>query len=214
MYFIDRIRRRLWHEMNPFFCNRFILPYYRRRFNNPEVTILSNNCLGGCLAHDLGIRFNSPTVNLWMSPKDFIKLCPNVRLYMAGQLCFIKLPDFRGGYPIAKLEDITIYFQHYHTEEEARMKWQERCKRINYDDIRCIMIERDGCTLEDLCDFSDLPFPTAALVHNKKEGMPNTHIIRGFEHDDEVGNIMLFRPRSYLGHKFYDDFDFVSFLNK
>ena len=49
----------------------------RARFHNPDVSILSMNCIGGVLAHDLGIRFNSPTVNLYMRAEDFIRFCEN-----------------------------------------------------------------------------------------------------------------------------------------
>lgn len=215
MNIISRIKNKLWYELNPFFRERIILPYRRNRFNNPDVTILSSNCLGGCIAHDLNLRFNSPTVNLWMTPKDFIRFCSDLRTYTQSELQFIELEGFRGGgYPVAKLNDVTIYFQHYHTEEEARTKWRERCKRINFDNIRCIMSERDGCTEEELLSFSNLPFPTAAIVHAKQNNIPDCHVVRGFENEKEIGNIMVYRPDQYLGRKYYDDFDYVTFLNK
>ena len=135
MNIFSRIKNKLWYELNPFFRERIILPYRRNRFNNPDVTILSSNCLGGCIAHDLNLRFNSPTINLWMTPKDFIRFCSDLRTYTQSELQFIELEGFREGHPVAKLNNITIYFQHYHTEEEARTKWRERCKRINFDNI-------------------------------------------------------------------------------
>ena len=110
MNIISRIKNKLWYELNPFFRERIILPYRRNRFNNPDVTILSSNCLGGCIAHDLNLRFNSPTVNLWMTPKDFIRFCSDLRTYTRSELQFIELDGFRGVYPVAKLNDITIYF--------------------------------------------------------------------------------------------------------
>ena len=213
MNIINRIKNKLWHELNPFFRKRVLLPFRRFRFNNPDVTILSSNCLGGCIAHDLNLRFNSPTINLWMTPKDFIRFCGNLGKYTSKELQFIELEGFRG-YPIAKLIDITIHFQHYHSEDEARTTWTKRCKRINFNDIRCIMSERDGCTDEDLIAFSKLPYPTAAIVHYEKNNIPNCYVVRGFENEKEVGNIMVYRPNQYFGHKYYDDFDYVTFLNK
>lgn len=214
MKIASKIKNSLWYRMNPFFRDHFILPYNRNRFDNPEVTIISSNCIGGCLAHDLGIRFNSPTVNLWMVPKDFIRFCYDIPRYINSELKFVDQKSCDMGYPVAMLNDITIYFQHYHSEEEARTKWNERCKRINFNNIRCIMTERDGCTYEDLLAFSKLPYPTAAIVHTKKNNIVNCHVIRGFENYREVGNIMVYRPNQYFGHKYYDDFDYVTFLNK
>ena len=212
---LSTIKKQLWCLLNPFIRHIFILPYYRHRFNNPDVTILSSNCLGGCIAHDLKLRFNSPTVNLWMTPSDFIRFCHDLHHYLHSDLTFID-STISGveDYPVARIDDITIYFQHYHTEEEARTKWKQRCWRINANNIRCIMTEKNGCTDEDLAEFSKLPYPTAAIVHKEKKDIPNTHVVRGFEHEEEVGNVIAYLPNHYMGHKYYDDFDYVTFLNR
>ena len=49
MNIVNKVKNKLWYELNPFFRERIILPYRRNRFNNPDVTILSSNCLGGCM---------------------------------------------------------------------------------------------------------------------------------------------------------------------
>ena len=90
-------------------------------------------------------------------------------------------------YPVACLDDIIIYFQHYTTEVEAMKKWEERTKRINYDNVKCLLSERDGCTYEDLVHFSKLPYLTAALVHQIVSEIPNTYYLRGFEERTILG---------------------------
>lgn len=45
----------------------------RERLDNKDFSLLSSNCLGGFILHDLGLRFNSPFINLWLKPGDFIK---------------------------------------------------------------------------------------------------------------------------------------------
>ena len=57
---------------------------------------------------DLGIRFNSPFVNLWVKPKDFIKILSDFDKYMSAELVEIKEESI--NYPIGKLLDVTIYF--------------------------------------------------------------------------------------------------------
>lgn len=207
---IRAIYDKLYIELNSWIREHLINPKNRKKLKKHEVCILTNNCLGGCISHDLGLRFNSPLVNLWLSPKDFIKFCSNIEHYKTCQLSFLSsLPNI--NYPVAKLDDITIYFEHYHSEQTARKKWYERFLRLNQKSIYCILIERDGCTEEDLVNFSKLPFPKASLVHKPMPHIPNSHYIRGFEDAREVGNIMVYR--SLCGYKYYDDFDYVSFLN-
>lgn len=213
MSLLQRIENKLFVEMNPRLRERFITPRYRRKAQDVprDITVLSSNCLGGVLLHETGLRFNSPTVNLWMRPHDFIRYCAHIRHYSACGLRFVG-----GGisYPVGILDDITIFFQHYASEEEARAKWEERTRRICYDRICCILTERDGCTDDDLRLFARLPFPTAAMVHQPKPDIPGTHYIRGFEHEPELGNIMLFRQGQYLGRKYFDDFDFITFFKQ
>ena len=31
---------------------------------------------------------------------------------------------------------------------------------------------------------------------------------------EEVGNVIAYLPNHYMGHKYYDDFDYVTFLNR
>ena len=40
---------------------------------NKDFTIISHNCVGGVIYHDLGLKFNTPTINLFFMAKDFIK---------------------------------------------------------------------------------------------------------------------------------------------
>ena len=39
--------------------------------DNP-FSIISSNCVGGVISHDLGLRFESPTVNLFFYPDSFL----------------------------------------------------------------------------------------------------------------------------------------------
>ena len=44
--------------------------------SNRNISLLCNNCVGAMVLHDFGLRFNSPTVNLYLTPPDYIRfLC-------------------------------------------------------------------------------------------------------------------------------------------
>lgn len=215
MLLIEKIKNKMYSSLNPWFREYVICPYNRLRIKHREVTIFCNNCVGAAMLHDLKLQFYSPFVNLWLYPKDYIKFCENVDHYIKEELRFVpnQYEIYGINYPVAKLDDITIFFQHYHNEKEARYAWERRIKRINRRDIKCILIERDGCTKEDLIRFAKLPYPTAALVHMPMPEMKNTCYIRGFENEGQVGNCIEYKRNHYFGRRYYDDFDYVQFFN-
>lgn len=183
----------------------------RQMLRNKDFSLISENCNGGFILHDLGIRFNSPTVNLFFYPKDFIKYVKNLKYYSSLKLEFIRKANI--NYPIGKLDDIEIYFMHYETEELAKQKWEERTKRINYDNIFILMTDRDGCTEEDLQEFDSLPYKNKViLTHLPHENIKSCFYIKGFEDQKEIGHIYRFKNET-TGKKFYDDFDYVSWFN-
>lgn len=186
---------------------------YRWRLKNNEISLLANNCNGAFILHDLGLPFNSPFVNLWLSPQDFIKYVRNIKYYMGCSLKFEQNSDY--PYPVAMLDDICIFFQHYSTEEEAKRKWEERTQRINLNHIYVLLTERDGCTQEIMECFCKLPYKHKALLtHLPHPELSCAHYIKGFENESQCGILSLYIPNQYRGKRYYDRFDFVKWLNE
>ena len=79
----------------------------RRRLINPNISIIASNCNGGVIYHDLGLQYQSPFINLWIKPNDFIKLLSDLRGYLSYELRFIR--EEAIPYPVAALKDILIY---------------------------------------------------------------------------------------------------------
>ena len=53
-----------------------------RNCNKENVSIICNNCTGGIILHDLGLKFNTPTINtLFYSADDFIFFVLNIRVF-------------------------------------------------------------------------------------------------------------------------------------
>ena len=97
--------------------NIMFLSKQRKRLVNKDICLIASNCNGAMILHDLRLQFKSPFVNLWLRPKDFIKLLSSLREYMGYDLKFTTEEEIE--YPVGLLKDIKIYFQHYKTEEEA-----------------------------------------------------------------------------------------------
>ena len=47
---------------------------------------------------------------------------------------------------------------HYHSEKEAKEKWERRCERINWDRLLVKMNDQNECTEEHLRKFCQLEF--------------------------------------------------------
>ena len=122
--------------------HRLYIERKRRRLINYNPTIISSNCNGSYILHDMGLKFNTPTVNLYFETKDFLKFVADLDKYLSAQLVEVKS---RNPFPVGKLDDIYVYFMHYPTFFEAAYKWDQRKKRINKENMFIVMTERNHC---------------------------------------------------------------------
>lgn len=201
--------KRIRNRINRYF-RQFINAKNRQRLRHHSPTVISSNCTGGFMLHDLNLRFHSPFVNLYLTPKDFIRYLSNIPFYQAQPLTFIQT---ERAYPVGQLADIQLHFMHYHSEQEAAQKWQARSQRMNFDDLFIIMTERDGCTYEDLLAFDQLPFKhKVVFTHKVYPELKSSVHITGFEHQQMVGD--LFEYAGFWGKRYYDQFDYVEWFNR
>lgn len=201
--------KRITDKINLYLREYFINRPNRKRLTNTNPTIIASNCNGGFIAHDLNLRFNSPFVNLFLTPKDFIRYLKNIEFYQQQNLTFVQTEK---AYPVAKLADITLYFMHYHSEQEAEQKWNERTKRMDLDNLFVMMTERDGCEYQDLIEFDALPFKNKVVfTHKNYPEIKSTVYIQGFENNAIIGDI--FEYTGLNGKRYYDQFDYVAWLN-
>lgn len=178
---------------------------------NNNYSIICNNCVGAMLSHDYGEQFLSPTVNLFITPKDYITF---LRKLDGFQDCPIVDITGSNNYPIGLLDKtIQIHFMHYSSFEEAKEKWTERYKRINFSNLYIILIEKDGCTINDLIEFDNLPYKNKiAITHKDYPHIKCAKKISGYENCHEVGLITDFN--GFFGKRHYDRIDWASFLSK
>lgn len=182
----------------------------RKKLRNNNFTIISSNCLGGFIYHDLNHEFMSPTINLFLESNEFIKFVANMEKYLSAEL--IEIKDTSTPYPLAKLSDITIHFVHYSTFDDAKIKWDIRKERINFDNMFIIMTDRDGANYNTLCSFEKLPYTNKIVfTHKKYPEFQSAHYIPGFENETSVGELNQYT--NLLGKRYYDEFDYVQWLN-
>lgn len=183
----------------------------RKRIKNKDISIISSNCNGAFISHDLGLQFNSPFVNLWIKPQDYLKLLLDFDTYIQSDIKEISEEGI--CYPIGQLHDITIYFQHYSSFEEARKKWIERKKRINKKNMYILFTDRDGCLYQDLLKFDQLTYKNKVVFTNREyHEISSSFYIKGFENEKSVGICSEFIPnKNWL--RYYDQFDYVEWFN-
>lgn len=138
-----------------------------RRIRKIGMSIISNNCAGGLLYNYFGCRFQSPTINLQMSPEDYLRFCENLDHYCSLDISeespmnavelFKTLGGTTIGFPVGRLGDLTLLFQHYDSFQQAVCKWDERKKRIDFDRLFFVFVDTN-CSKEIVRRFLDLPF--------------------------------------------------------
>ena len=134
--------------------SRFLTLLWRRsKLKNHTFSIISNTCIGGVITNSVGEQFRSPTVNLVIYEEEFLTFCEHLADYARCELVPADPdPAARMGYPVGTLlgtevglPDITVYFVHYKTFDEAQAAWHKRFARVNYDDLFFLMDRGNNC---------------------------------------------------------------------
>ena len=190
----------------------FINRQLKSRLQNHGMTVISANCVGAFILHDLNEPFNSPFVNLYLSPSDFVRYLQNIEFYQRQSLTFIQSEK---PYPVAKLADLKVHFMHYRNSKEAQQKWLVRSARMNLDNLFIMMTDKDdaqGIAYEDLAAFDQLPFKNKVVFTRKPyPEFKSAFYIKGFEKQNQVGDLFTFS--GWNGVKYYDQFDYVAWFN-
>ena len=164
----------------------------RRKLRCTDFSIISNNCWAGTAVYQpFGLKYNTPTVGLFIMDEDYIRFIENLKWYLNQSLQFIEPRESKfydkiskGGpatisYPIATIgSDVEIHFLHYHSKEEAENKWLRRVKRVNFDRLLVKMSLRDSgydktAMLDRFCGlpyknklcFSPVDYPSSEVIY-------------------------------------------------
>lgn len=206
---IEKLKSKVINEISRIINSRYEKKV-RRRLKNQNFSIICSNCIGGVIYNRLGEKFLSPTINLWMNQKDFLKMVSNLKKYMDEELAF-----FHGeyDYPTAFLGDVKIYFNHSKTEDDARNDWNRRKSRINYDNLYIIMYDRNGLTNEDFDTLSNIDCKNKVVL-STSENQQFSFVKKLVPHNERVNGPQCLDKDIFGIRTFEKQWDYVDWLNR
>ena len=187
--------------------------YFQMKTKGSNVRILSSNCIGGLLYHDMGKSFDSPTINCTVFGMDFIELCNNPEKY------FTIVPTFSGkhkqGYPIADVGGIKVNCVHYKNIDDFNEKWLRRCERFllnSEKEIVVISCDAQIKTDEEIEAFHNLPYRKVCFTVNPEPKYPEFVYVPCYADQERVGDLTAYA--GLTGERIFQKyFNFIEFLN-
>lgn len=191
-----------------YFMRRNLDKDNRSRLKKSDFSIISQNCTGGVIYHDLGLEFLSPTVNLFFAQNDFIKFCMNIEYHMKQEVKEIKTDR---SYPVGMIGDIKLNFMHYQSFEDARSCWNRRKERIKFDKMIMIGVAPKETELSTVEAFEKIPYPKILLCQEEINSK-SAFCVPGF--DKIRSNQLLGFVSPISGKRYLDAWDYVSWINE
>lgn len=144
-----------------------------------------------------------------MNQRDFIKFVSNLREYIDKELVFV---NDEYDYPVAILNDIKIYFNHFKTEQDARENWGRRKIRINYDNIYIIMYDVENLTENDLLQLKNVRCQNMVVLSSNERS--NLEFVKKITPNLDRVNGAQFLDKDKYGMRTYEkQWNFVEWLN-
>ena len=192
----------------------------RIRLKNKDISLICSNCAGRIIYHWLGLKFNSPFINLYMTGEDYIKALENWKDFLNAEI--VEDTNSDEAYPVGiSYLGTKIHFMHYATFDEAIKKWNQRKVRINTDNIAFMYTNYAGghSLLER---FDKLPFKNKVVFTAERyPDIKSAVFLEGFKcfcklyricKKSGVPNIWM-TQNLITGKRFIDQFDYVSWFN-
>lgn len=161
------LSKKYWGRLMGRLClvrNKMRVHRNRQLLVNRDLSIISQNCIGGVFCHDMQLEFRSPTINMFMEAEDYIKFVCNLEHYLNAELIL------RWGeeYPIGILDDIKLMFVHYNTCQQARQAWERRKKRVDLNKVLVLAADRDGFDEAVFAKWQSVSYPKLLFTARKE----------------------------------------------
>jgi uncharacterized protein (DUF1919 family) len=207
-----------WHIYKKWLTKYFAKKSFKG-LQNRSFSIFASNCTAGFIYQDAGLAYRSPTVGLFFYSPCYIKLLQNFH-WVNDPLQFAASSKYGAAnqarqlnnnfYPIGVIGgDIEIHFLHYHSAEEAAIKWTRRLAKLDYNNLLFLFSARDMATDELIEDFCNLPLPNKLCFTVKQFGhLKNTVHFKQYQKLGEMP------PADIARISVLQKVDFAAILNK
>lgn len=181
-------------------------------------SVISQNCLGGIIYHDLGLPFTSPTIGLAIYGDDFVRFVEHLAEYLEIEA---QPAGFQANasktYPLIRVGDITVDAVHYESPEQAAEAWNRRARRVNLDDVRIIATMWDLGGDPSLADrLRACGYPLIIFSGEPSERADTLSLTGTGWHVDDRGIVHpILTDWASDGKRYFEHiFDFVGWLNR
>ncbi len=176
------------------------------KIKQSNISILSDYCFAGLLYHNFGLRFNSPTINMYTENDNYIKFLSDVERYM-------KLPmeevenivdePYLGTYalPRGRVGDVEWKFNHDITFDTAAERWSRGIGRFNSHNFIAVMTIRSE---EMAYRFNELPIKYKMGFYWKELGLDSVVCLPQWENE---------KFRAKFGYNFSELVNAVAYEN-
>lgn len=198
----------------------FFLEREKRRardaLKNKDFTVICSNCAAGILYRNVGLRFDSPTINTYIDKKEFCRFAANLPYYLKQKLNFYEKEGC--DYPCAYLGEgdqrITVRFVHYKSEEEAEAKWLERITRIHWDNLYILTCDSPTTTLSDFELLNTAPCKRKVVFLSRENDQIKDSFVLHSMKKHPTAEKMQRTVNIFSGRRpWEEEFDYVEWLN-
>lgn len=114
------------------------------KIKESNVSILSDYCFAGHLYHKFGMKFTSPTINMFTDNENYYRFLCNLEKYMSTKMSKVEnevdtLWQERYACPRGRLDDVEWVFLHDLVYDTAADRWNQGIERFNWDNYIVIM---------------------------------------------------------------------------
>lgn len=200
-------------RINEFFRKKLVQKLREDYRGSADITLMCNDWTGAMMLHDLGLRFNSPFVNLRIAPADFLEICANPKEYLLNYE--LVETESVSSFPVALLGDKKIYLHHYESVVQAREIWKRRLERMDFDNIWVLFVAHGD--IESLGkSFADISAMRKLMLHSEGYQVGENSLALRKANISVKGHKTLRDLTDYsglFGRRYYDEFDFVHWFS-
>lgn len=158
------------------YISRMLLPH--------TFSIISDDCWGGQIYRQYRIQYSTPTVGLYINIPEYINFLRNIKSEQITNLQFLSTDK---KFPVARTPYAKLYFMHYNSVEEAKIKFSTRYNRIKWSRLLVkIDFGRPGVRMSDIEEWNSMKIPNSIALYSPNTPLPDSGIYNGLLVSDWV----------------------------